>query len=336
MGIGKILPLDKLVTEISKGVGRLTKSYFDKKDVDTQAYRIRTLASANMDALELISNKNEPKLGLKSFKTEGDNLKITAVPLPKIINLPDEDLIKRTEDRALFRELKKQQNLESITAIAAEQLKDEPTVDNTPVDETWLNRFMNTVEEVSEEELQNLWGRILAGEVKRPNSYSLRTLDVIKNLNRAEARIITKIATYSFNVANLTGILNDPKGLIDIGVNWMDEINILREIGILRQDSLDKIKFSNVPNNQVLIIDSGDKVLKVVKSGGAPYPDIPFVPYTKIGTEILTLIDYEPNINNLKLIAGKIKYGNSNVNVLMSKKIKTEKHGTRYEGNEPF
>ena len=36
---------------------------------------------------------------------------------------------------------------------------------------------------MSSEELQTLWGRTLAGEIKSPGSYSLRTLDFLKNLS---------------------------------------------------------------------------------------------------------------------------------------------------------
>jgi hypothetical protein len=36
LGLGKVLPIDKLIDILSKSVGRLSKPYFDKKDVDTK------------------------------------------------------------------------------------------------------------------------------------------------------------------------------------------------------------------------------------------------------------------------------------------------------------
>jgi hypothetical protein len=50
--------------------------------------------------------------------------------------------------------------------IATEELKKENDVSDTPVDEDWIVRFFNVVEDISDEMMQQLWGRILAGEVK--------------------------------------------------------------------------------------------------------------------------------------------------------------------------
>ena len=74
-------------------------------------------------------------------------------------------------------------NIDNVTQIAAEQLSQEDFVSEEPVEEDWTTRFFNIVEDISDEEMQRLWGKILAGEVKQPKSYSLRTLELLKKIN---------------------------------------------------------------------------------------------------------------------------------------------------------
>ena len=52
----------------------------------------------------------------------------------------------------------------------------------------WFMRFFDAVGNISNEELQDLWGKVLAGEVSNPNHCSLRTLEQIRNLSVSEAR----------------------------------------------------------------------------------------------------------------------------------------------------
>lgn len=69
-------------------------------------------------------------------------------------------------------------------------------VSNNPVNKDWINRFMNIVEDISDETLHEIWGHILAREVKNPSSYSLRTLELLRNVTRDEAFLFTKAISF--------------------------------------------------------------------------------------------------------------------------------------------
>jgi hypothetical protein len=56
-------------------------------------------------------------------------------------------------------------------------LKNEKNVSTEPVDEDWTVRLFNIVEDAYDGQMQQLWDRILAGEVKTPNSYSISIYD---------------------------------------------------------------------------------------------------------------------------------------------------------------
>lgn len=44
--------------------------------------------------------------------------------------------------------------------------------------------------------MRKLWAKLLAGEIKQPGAHSVRTLDVLRNLTREEARLLERVAAY--------------------------------------------------------------------------------------------------------------------------------------------
>ncbi len=110
-------------------------------------------------------------------------------------------LQQRLEKHLEYQQAKKQLNVENVTADAVEELLNDPKIKNlsneTPVDQDWITRFFQTVENIGDEDMQRLWGKVLAGEVKQPKTFSLRTLEFLKNLTKAEADLFCKIGNYA-------------------------------------------------------------------------------------------------------------------------------------------
>ena len=79
------------------------------------------------------------------------------------------------EQRIQFQEEKRQANIASVVAKAASQHEGREVEPSEP-DHDWTARFFNEVQDVSSEEMQTLWARVLAGEVERKGSTSSRTL----------------------------------------------------------------------------------------------------------------------------------------------------------------
>ena len=68
--------------------------------------------------------------------------------------------------------------------------------ENVQYDFDWFMRFFDAVGNISNKELQDLWAKVLAGEVRNPGNCSLRTLDMIRNMSPDEARRFQKICKY--------------------------------------------------------------------------------------------------------------------------------------------
>jgi hypothetical protein len=99
----------------------------------------------------------------------------------------------------LFR---KQENREEVLRHAVEELAQSPdSMTGQPaaaqsLDDDWLNDFGRHAENVSTERMRNLFGRILAGEIRRPGSYSMFTMDLLAKIGNNEATAIVSIAPY--------------------------------------------------------------------------------------------------------------------------------------------
>ncbi len=103
------------------------------------------------------------------------------------------EIFKRAEKRFALEQYNKQTNLENIFIGAKENLEGKEVSDQ-PVDKDWAFRFMNIAQDISREDMQKILSKILAEEIKKPNTFSLRTLDFIKNLSKTDLSLFKKIA----------------------------------------------------------------------------------------------------------------------------------------------
>ncbi|WP_395391455.1 DUF2806 domain-containing protein [Novosphingobium sp. BL-8A] len=102
---------------------------------------------------------------------------------------------------------RQQANREAVAVAMLEDLsshaKDGPDVIETAptevIDDDWLNVFERYAEDASSERMQNLWGRVLAGEVRTPGRYSLRTLRFLSEFSQVDALNFAEIANSSFS-----------------------------------------------------------------------------------------------------------------------------------------
>ncbi len=320
-GLGKILPIDKLFDIVYNSVGRISKPYFDRRDVDTKAYEIEKIAEARAKEMKIISTAvkenfmltggieyKEDKLVISSPKEPTEQ----AINQPIIINPP---LDERTQERINFQENRRQLNIESVTAHAAEELKNEPPIANEPIDEDWTTRFFRIVEDVSSEEMQAVWGKILAGEVKQPKSYSIRTLELIRNLSKNEATIFTKVANLAIKSGGGYYIFhgnNNEKLSREFGITYMD-LALLTEIGLIQPGSFVQHQFLQQATDNQRILIAGHIALFVKIKANTPTVMMPVNVFSTAGNELMRLVKPNPTMNYLTYIANSIKSENIQV-----------------------
>jgi uncharacterized repeat protein (TIGR03899 family) len=320
LGLGKVLPIDKLIDIVSNSVGKISKPFFDRKDVDTKAYEIEKLAEARAKEMKIIATAVKENFQI----TGGIEYKDEKIVISSPKELPAEtqkpilitpSLEERTQDRLNFQEAKKQLNIENVTAFAAEELKNEQPVTDEPLDEDWTTRFFKIAEEVSNEEMQALWGKILAGEIKQPKSYSLRTLELIRNLSKSEADTFMKVANYAIKSGGKNYLYkgNDDKAMKEkYNISYMD-IALLTEIGLIQPGDFVNHKLLQQTIDSQRVFIAGNIIIVANIKANTPTIQMPVNVFSNSGNELLKLINATPSIDYLTYFANSIK--NENVDI---------------------
>ncbi|PKO54323.1 MAG: hypothetical protein CVU26_02485 [Betaproteobacteria bacterium HGW-Betaproteobacteria-2] len=102
-------------------------------------------------------------------------------------HIEKELILKRASERIVKIESKRQRNIESINDKALNELPEE--ANGVPPNEDWMQEFYNLCQDVSDDDLQIIWARILAGEVSTPGQFSIRALQILKTLSTREATL---------------------------------------------------------------------------------------------------------------------------------------------------
>lgn len=116
-----------------------------------------------------------------------------------IVFVGDESIIFSKEDEKLIKgilckERQKQKNIDSILNYAFNEINQFSKEEINSIDEDWIFYFINNIENITNEELQKLWGLLLANKVKNKEKYSYRLLDKLKKMTPEEAQIFQKIS----------------------------------------------------------------------------------------------------------------------------------------------
>ena len=155
------------------------------------------------------------------------------------------NITNKVKQRIQFQEQKRQINIGSVVEEAASQLGDKHVANIEP-DHDWTARFFNEVQDVSSEELQSLWAKVLAGEVERAGSTSIRSLGILKNLDQVTARLFSRFCSACMYLSEVENEITDARvpslggnaatnSLQKYGLNF-GALNLLNEHGLIISD----------------------------------------------------------------------------------------------------
>ena len=117
----------------------------------------------------------EPHYIRKVAQAQADAAKIEAAAGIEVT-----DLRQRALRRHLAEEAKRQQNMEAIFAKAVPGIAGDAKTQD--VEDDWLTNFFDKCRTVSDEDMQTLWSKLLAGEANHPGSFSKRTVNFLAAL----------------------------------------------------------------------------------------------------------------------------------------------------------
>ncbi|KAB0538171.1 hypothetical protein HNQ68_001947 [Pseudochrobactrum saccharolyticum] len=111
------------------------------------------------------------------------------------VGINDPKLIERTLDYTAIKGIREQSNREKVAQETLLLLEDQTVPDNTPPPEDdWMNIFVDYASKATSERMQKHWAAILAGEIKKPGSFSFSTLQIMSMMDTNFAKLIEKIS----------------------------------------------------------------------------------------------------------------------------------------------
>ena len=171
----------------------------------------------------------------------------------------------RAAHRLLDIEQRRQQNIEAVVEKARLSLP--LTVSEKPVDPDWSARFFSQVEDVSNEDMQLLWGKLLAGEVAEPGSFSPRTLRIVSDLTALEAELFESLCSMRLLGMGRPAVFYMQRDELypRMGLGW-SEMQQLQAAGLVHDHGLSGLEFTatagptyfEAPGNVLFILTSDE------------------------------------------------------------------------------
>lgn len=302
-------------TIAEKGIGGLLKPWQIVREgraiVEVRKYEKLLLAQAEADA-------NEIAKGAK-FLDKNGTLRVL---------IKDEEVEKRIEPTINLKSLsessarlkiassaKSEINASKAILYAEESLLNDTSEPPTKrIDPDWLDAWREYVGKISNEDIQKMWGQALAGELKSPGCFSMRTLDFLRWISQEDALVISRVASF-----NIEGRLIKLKNhsFNDFGLRFND-ILIMQELGLLQGGETDSIQttfVSTSTNEYINPMKSNDKVILVTGEDPKKTFGLTVSVFTKLGREVLKLGKFPHNIEYLTAVAQEIASKDYNVEI---------------------
>jgi len=228
---------------------------------------------------------------------------VEAPLLPPEKQMPLQD---RSTKRQRLASLRKQENIEEIMVKTFAFCANKP-IDKRP-DLDWFNQYISLAENISNATMQDLWAKILAGELARPGLYSLKALKVFRDMSIVDAKLLAKACSLAVkdnskkNIRIISGSYQQPGlfnffnqerqqyiNLSHFGLNYADILSLADNKLIFKQES----ESSMMKSGEVLnFYYNGEPLTLSSKKNNIA---LQFYKFTAIGAELANLIIDKPN-----------------------------------------
>jgi hypothetical protein len=308
-------PGEKLVIKLwetlaEKGIGSLLSPWQAQREGkvrnDLRRQELLMLAQAEVDAAEV-------RAGRKRLRDDGT---LAALPAPvatdtigsfangdrrePTLGLPE--AVAAATAVAVTDAARREINSAKAVLFAEEQLANDPQEPpDRPVDDDWLFAWRDYAGRISSEDLQRLWGSVLAGEIKSPGRHSMRTLEFLRGISRPEAELIERLAQF---VVGSRIVRSQADYMTTHGLSF-DHLLRLQELGVVfgvEALGLTTQYKTNIPGRFIQALVSHGKVLIVEHADGTKQLAIEIYGLTTVGAQVLGLGSFKPDLGYLRAV----------------------------------
>lgn len=202
------------------------------------------------------------------------------------------DLERRALARFVVEQTREQKNIEDITTKAFPSL--DATSDPSAIDEDWISDFFSKCRRVSNEEMQSLWARLLAGEANKPGTVSKRTIDFVAAMDRSDAEIFARLCRFSANSLEVTLIFDTSHQILaKNGLTWAD-LSHMDTVGLIQLEELSGFVRLGFPETFRMAVAGEIIDFRIKEHNGKRQISTGKVLLTRIGLELRRFVHFEP------------------------------------------
>jgi uncharacterized repeat protein (TIGR03899 family) len=232
------------------------------------------------------------------------------------INDADRDVIRRRQIVAQ----RKMQNLQKILDLALDFSMEQVKPENLDAD--WFFSFISLAEDIYSPAMQELWGKIFAVEVGRVGSFSLRTLQTLKQLTQKDAQVFQtasglaskragdfspKILYGYHQKPSIWSLFSLPKqtqlNLAHYGLPYPDLLSLM-DMGLIYRS---EIESGELDPQRKTEWRCGNEVFKLVaRRTGIT---LNYYKFTSTGEELVKLVSSKPQSNYIEGLKSTLKSG---------------------------
>lgn len=237
----------------------------------------------------------------------------SGAPLSIDISFQGPTLSQRAERRERMNKERQQANLETVMALALDFCPDH--VSDLEVDPDWFQQFCDLVLNISNQTMQQLWAKILAGEISQPGSFSLKTLFLLQRMSFKEALALQKAASLTCRVRLqdsghiyfgyvrkpsiwqlLTGRSRAVLNLSQFGLTYPQILNLI-DLNLLHQIEIESGEL--IPEQSLHLQYHQHQLTCKAKCSGVV---LQYYKFTPVGAELLPLLNSHANPAYLQAI----------------------------------
>lgn len=167
----------------------------------------------------------------------------------EVIKTTNEIKISNIRNRAINRvrqdEIRNQNNIEQITKKALPYINEDAQPQK--IKDEWISIFFSKCKFTSDEEMQLLWSKILAGEANIPGSFSKRTINLLGSFDKNDALIFHNLCAFCWKIEDIQPFIYDPNAEIytkyDVNFNTLMHLD---KIGLVNYSD-EGYEITNIP-----------------------------------------------------------------------------------------
>ena len=210
----------------------------------------------------------------------------------RILAEGDLDIADALAERIRSREVRKEQNIDAVASKTYAHLP--PVLPPTPVDPDWTAQFLRTAGDVSNEQMQEFWARLLAGEISSPGSYSKRSVSTLGVMSHTDAVAVERLSAVVWQTdEGAIALTPDESSFADWGLSEATLLE-LQSLGIVSDVSTGMDVVFEVPRGKSSLSYNG-WLVEIDNTGTSPIAFGTLLRLTSLGVQLCRIAGIHRN-----------------------------------------